>query len=118
MHIRGSGANTVSTITPLTVRLSTLTVRVALAAFLGAVTAVAILAGYTTTDAVPDGFALPAGIIGPIPPTIAPHVAAVALPDPRYLVSESGHRNAPPITIGQLHATNPLQRLSSSSATR
>jgi cutinase len=60
----------VSTITPLTVRLSTLTVRVALAAFLGAVTAVAILAG---------GFALPAGIIGPMPPTIAPHVAAVAL---------------------------------------
>jgi hypothetical protein len=60
-------------------QVSTLTVRVALAAFLGAVTAVAILAGYTTTDAVPGGFALPAGIIGPMPPTIAPHVAAVAL---------------------------------------
>src|ERR1700736_3336477 len=39
----------------------------------------AAVAGYATTDTVPAGFALPAGIIGTMPPAIAPHVAAVVL---------------------------------------
>ena len=39
----------------------------------------AAVAGYTTTDAVPAGFDLPAGITGPMPPAVASHVAAVVL---------------------------------------
>ncbi len=65
----------------------------------------AAVAGYTTTDTVPAGFDLPAGIAGPMPPAVAPHVAAVVLfgtPDPWFmnLVAQS----APPITIGQAYA--------------
>src|ERR1700733_2530362 len=39
----------------------------------------AAVAGYTTTAPVPAGFALPAGITGPMSPAIASHVAAVVL---------------------------------------
>ena len=39
----------------------------------------AAVAGYTTTDAIPAGFDLPAGITGPMPPAVASHVAAVVL---------------------------------------
>src|ERR1700722_323907 len=68
------------------------------------------LAGYTTTDAVPAGFDLPAGITGPMPAAVASHVAAVVLfgtPDPWFmnLVAHS----APPITIGQAYAAKTLQ---------
>src|SRR5271169_506644 len=48
----------------------------------------AAVAGYTTTDTVPAGFALPAGITGPMSPAIASHVAAVVLfgtPDSWFL---------------------------------
>ena len=70
----------------------------------------AAVAGYTTADAVPAGFDLPAGITGPMPAAIAPHVAAVVLfgtPDPWFmnLVAHS----APPITIGQPYAAKTLQ---------
>jgi cutinase len=70
----------------------------------------AAVAGYTTTDTVPAGFALPAGITGPMPPAIAPHVAAVVLfgtPDTWFL--NLVDHNAPPITIGQLYRANTLQ---------
>jgi cutinase len=70
----------------------------------------AAVAGYTTTDAVPAGFALPAGISGPMPPAIAAHVAAVVLfgtPDTWFL--NLVDHNAPPIAIGQLYTAKTLQ---------
>jgi cutinase len=70
----------------------------------------AAVAGYTTTDTVPAGFALPAGITGPMPPAIAAHVAAVVLfgtPDTWFL--NLVDHNAPPITIGQLYTAKTLQ---------
>ena len=70
----------------------------------------AAVAGYTTTDTVPAGFALPAGITGPMPAAIAPHVAAVVLfgtPDTWFL--NLVDHGAPPITIGQLYTAKTLQ---------
>jgi cutinase len=70
----------------------------------------AAVAGYTTTDTVPAGFALPAGITRPMPPAIAPHVAAVVLfgtPDTWFL--NLVDHNAPPITIGELYTAKTLQ---------
>jgi cutinase len=70
----------------------------------------AAVAGYTTTDTVPAGFALPAGLSGPMPAAIASHVAAVVLfgtPDSWFL--NLVDRGAPPITIGQLYAGKTLQ---------
>ena len=69
----------------------------------------AAVAGYTTTDTVPAGFALPAGITGAMPPAIAAHVAAVVLfGTPDTLVSQFGrpqrttHHRRP-----ALHGENP-----------
>jgi cutinase len=70
----------------------------------------AALAGYTTTDTVPAGFNLPAGLSGPMPAAIAPHVAAVVLfgtPDSWFL--NLVDHDAPPITIGQAYAAKTLQ---------
>jgi cutinase len=70
----------------------------------------AAVAGYTTTDTAPGGFALPAGITGPMPPAIASHVAAVVLfgtPDTWFL--NLADHNAPPITVGQLYTAKTLQ---------
>jgi cutinase len=70
----------------------------------------AAIAGYTTTDTVPAGFALPAGITGPLSPAIASHVAAVVLfgtPDTWFL--NLVDHNAPPITIGQPYSAKTLQ---------
>jgi cutinase len=70
----------------------------------------AAVAGYITTDTVPDGFALPDGLSGPMPASIASHVSAVALfgtPTPGILRLLDG--NAPPINIGQLYAAKTLQ---------
>jgi cutinase len=70
----------------------------------------AAVAGYTTTDTVPAGFALPAGVTGPMPAAIAPHVAAVVLfgtPDAWFL--NLVDHNAPPMTIGQLYSPKTLQ---------
>src|SRR6201986_661025 len=70
----------------------------------------AAVAGYTTTDAVPAGFALQAGITGPMSPAIAPQVAAVVLfgtPDSWFL--NLVDHDAPPITIGQAYAAKTLQ---------
>jgi cutinase len=70
----------------------------------------AAVAGYTTADAIPDGFALPDGLTGPMPTSIASHVSAAVLfgtPTPGVLHLLDG--NAPPITIGQPYAAKTLQ---------
>lgn len=70
----------------------------------------AAVAAYTTDAAVPAGFTLPAGIDGPMPPTVADHVAAVVLfgtPDPWFLGLVD--HSAPPISIGPLYAAKTLQ---------
>jgi cutinase len=70
----------------------------------------AAVAGYTTTDTVPAGFALPAGINGPMPPAIAQHVAAVVLfgtPDAWFL--NLVDHDAPAIAIGAPYTAKTLQ---------
>ena len=70
----------------------------------------AAVAGYTTTDAVPAGLALPAGLTGPMPPAIAPHVAAVVLfGTPGTWFLNLVDHNAPPITIGPLYTAKTLR---------
>ncbi|MEN3317212.1 MAG: hypothetical protein V7643_613 [Mycobacterium sp.] len=70
----------------------------------------AAVAGYTTTDSVPAGFDLPAGITGPMPPAVAPHVAAVVLfGTPDAWIMNLLDRSAPPITIGQSYIAKTLQ---------
>jgi cutinase len=39
----------------------------------------AAVMGYVTSDRIPDGYTPPPGITGPMAPTLANHVAAVAL---------------------------------------
>jgi cutinase len=70
----------------------------------------AAVAGYTTASTVPAGIALPASISGPLPASVASHVAAVALfgtPDDWFL--GLADRSAPPITIGDLYAGKTVQ---------
>ncbi len=65
----------------------------------------AAVVAYTTEDAVPNGFTLPAGITGPMPPAVADHVAAVALfgkPSSGFL--QQIYTGAPPITVGHLYS--------------
>lgn len=69
----------------------------------------AAVAGYTTMDSVPAGFALPAGLSGPMPASVAPHVAAVVLfgtPSPLFL--GLADHDAPPIAIGGRYQTRTL----------
>jgi cutinase-like protein len=69
----------------------------------------AAIAAYITSDSVPPGYELPAGITGPLPPNVAPHVAAVTLfgkPSNGFL--NLVDRNAPPINIGPLYAHKTL----------
>lgn len=70
----------------------------------------AAVAGYTTASAVPAGYTLPASISGPMPASVASHVAAVALfgtPDSFFL--GLADRSAPPIAIGDLYAGKTIQ---------
>jgi cutinase len=70
----------------------------------------AAVAGYTTSSTVPAGIALPASISGPLPASVASHVAAVALfgtPDAWFL--GLADRSAPPIAIGDLYAGKTVQ---------
>ena len=70
----------------------------------------AAVAGYTTTDTVPAGFALPTASPARCRLRSPPHVAAVVLfgtPDPWFLNLVA--HNAPPITIGQPYAAKTLQ---------
>jgi cutinase len=70
----------------------------------------AAVAGYTTSSTVPAGITLPASISGPLPASVASHVAAVALfgtPDDWFL--GLADRNAPPISIGGAYAGKTVQ---------
>lgn len=65
----------------------------------------AAVAGYLTADSVPSGFQMPAGLTGPMPASVADHVAAVALfgkPSSGFLQMIAN--TAPPITVGHLYA--------------
>lgn len=65
----------------------------------------AAVAAYITEDAVPQGFALPSSITGPVPAEVADHVAAVALfgkPSSGFL--QMIYTGAPPITVGSRYA--------------
>jgi cutinase-like protein len=70
----------------------------------------AAVAGYTTTDNVPDGIVLPDGIAGTLPPAIASHVAAVVLfgTPSDWFLNLVAH-DAPPITIGPLFSAKTLE---------
>ncbi|MCW2511282.1 MAG: putative lipase essential for disintegration of autophagic bodies inside the vacuole [Mycobacterium sp.] len=70
----------------------------------------AAVAGYTTASEVPAGFALPASISGPMPASVASHVAAVALfgtPDSWFLGLVD--RSAPAINIGDAYTAKTIQ---------
>jgi cutinase len=70
----------------------------------------AAVAGYTTTETVPAGLVLPAGISGPMPPAVATHVAAVVLfGTPSDWVVGLADHSAPPITIGALYEPKTLE---------
>jgi cutinase len=65
----------------------------------------AAVVAYTTEDAVPPGFTLPAGITGPMAPEVANHVAAVVLfgkPSSGFL--QQIYTGAPPINVGSLYS--------------
>ncbi|MGW0163370.1 cutinase family protein [Mycobacterium sp. NPDC003323] len=69
----------------------------------------AAVAAYITADEVPQGFALPPGLTGPMPEPVADHVAAVALfgkPSSGFL--QMIHNGAPPITVGSRYAPRTL----------
>ncbi|MGH3954039.1 MAG: cutinase family protein [Mycobacterium sp.] len=69
----------------------------------------AAVAAYTTADTVPAGFTLPAGIAGPMPASVANHIAAVALfGKPSAGFVHMLDRDAPPITIGHLYTTKTI----------
>ena len=70
----------------------------------------AAVAAYTTASAIPAGFTLPADITGPMPASVASHVAAVALfgtPDPWFL--NLVDHSAPPIAIGDAYVSKTVQ---------
>lgn len=70
----------------------------------------AAVAGYSTASAVPAGFALPAGITGPMPASVASHVAAVVMfGTPNSWFLSLADRDAPAITIGAPYAGKTLQ---------
>ena len=70
----------------------------------------AAVAGYTTTDTVPAGIALPDGVAGMLPPAVASHVAAVVLfgTPSDWFLNLVAH-DAPPISIGHLYTAKTLE---------
>ena len=69
----------------------------------------AAVAAYITEDTVPAGFNLPPGLIGPMPASVADHVAAVALfgkPSSGFL--QMIYTGAPPINVGSRYAGKTL----------
>ena len=70
----------------------------------------AAVAGYSTMSSVPAGFVLPAGISGPMPASVASHVAAVVLfGTPSPFVLSVADRGAPAINIGGAYAGKTIQ---------
>jgi len=69
----------------------------------------AAVIAYLTNDSVPPGYALPAGMTGPVPDSVASHVAAVTLfGKPSTGFMNMIDRTAPPITIGHLYSGKAL----------
>jgi cutinase len=69
----------------------------------------AAVAAYITADAVPAGFVLPPGLTGPMDPSVADHIAAVALfgkPSSGFL--QMIYTGAPPITVGAAYTGKTL----------
>ena len=69
----------------------------------------AAVAAYITADEIPVGYPLPPGLTGPMPPSVADHVAAVALfgkPSSGFL--QMIYTGAPPITVGTRYAGKTL----------
>jgi cutinase-like protein len=69
----------------------------------------AAIAAYITADGIPPGYSLPDGISGPLPPSVAPHIAAIALfgkPSNGFL--NLVDHDAPPINIGPLYAAKTI----------
>ncbi|MGW0161251.1 cutinase family protein [Mycobacterium sp. NPDC003323] len=70
----------------------------------------AAVAGYSTSSSVPAGYVLPAGLSGPMPAEVAPHVSAVVLfGTPNNWFLSLADRSAPPIAVGDLYAGKTLQ---------
>jgi cutinase len=66
----------------------------------------AAVAAYITEDSVPQGFNLPPGLTGPMPPSVADHVAAVALfGKPSSGFMQMIYTGAPPINVGSRYAS-------------
>lgn len=69
------------------------------------------MAAYLTEDAVPQGFTLPPGLSGPMPASVADHVAAVALfgkPSSGFL--QRIYSGAPPITVGPRYVSKTTEQ--------
>jgi len=69
----------------------------------------AAIAAYITANSVPPGYTLPEGISGPLPSSVAQHVAAVTLfgkPSNGFL--NLVDHNAPPIDIGPQYANKTI----------
>ncbi len=69
----------------------------------------AAVAAYITEDAIPEGYIPPPGMTGPMPPSVADHVAAVTLfgkPSSGFL--QLIYTGAPPITVGSRYADKTL----------
>lgn len=65
----------------------------------------AAVSAYATSDTVPPGYALPAGLTGPLAPAVSDHVAAVALfGKPSAGLVNLLQRDAPAIAIGPAFA--------------
>lgn len=65
----------------------------------------AAVSAYVTSDSVPAGYALPAGLAGPLAPAVSDHVAAVTLfGKPSTGLVNLVQRDAPPIAIGSAFA--------------
>lgn len=69
----------------------------------------AAVAAYITEDSIPEGYTPPPGMTGPMPPSVADNVAAVALfgkPSSGFL--QMIYTGAPPITVGSRYAGKTL----------
>ncbi len=71
----------------------------------------AAVAAYITEDSVPQGFTLPQGLSGPMPPSVADHVAAVALfGKPSSGFMQMIYTGAPPITVGPRYTAKTIDQ--------
>lgn len=69
----------------------------------------AAVAAYITEDTIPEGYTPPPGMTGPMPPSVADNVAAVALfgkPSSGFL--QMIYTGAPPINVGSRYAAKTL----------